>query len=256
MRRLGSFLIHLFNLQPLKQPRKSYWTRHLSESLKWEEIFNCRPKHVIMSLGPFPLTLRAFTQCDNCKNVENSEDWIIKDIYSYCFIIMWSIPIWTSKSFLGSFQNKKHFQNLIQWRQWSCSLSTDFLWYLPAYTCNSRCSMTLVLRRLILKNLNSACRYNFLLLLLIRKRLITEHHTVRVGFPKKWKNCPLLTNPLGPSDEPLMHEINFTLGPIQKSLYLLLLYRFIFAQNRPKSDISIYIYTIHYIKSFCNGIGG
>ena len=107
--------------------------------------------------------------------------------------------------------------------------------------------MTLVLRRLILKNLNSARRYNFLLLLLIRKRLITEHHTVRVGFPKKWKNCPLLTNPLGPSDEPLMHEINFTLGPIQKSLYLLLLYQFTFGQNRPKSDISGALGPMHYI---------
>ena len=39
-------------------------------------------------------------------------------------------------------------------------------------------------------------------------------------------------------NEPLMRETNFTLGPIQKSLYLLLLYQFTFAQNRPKSDIS------------------
>ena len=52
-----------------------------------------------------------------------------------------------------------------------------------------------------------------------------------------------------------MHETNFTLGPIQKSLYLLLLYQFTFAQNRPKSDITGPD-TLHYIKSFCNGIGG
>ena len=64
-------------------------------------------------------------------------------------------------------------------------------------------------------------------------------------------------------NEPLMRETNSTLGPIQKTLYLLLLYQFIFAQNRPKSDISealgpIHImYNVkHYIKSVCNGIGG
>ena len=44
-----------------------------------------------------------------------------------------------------------------------------------------------------------------------------------------------------------MRETNFTLGPIQKSLYLLLLYQFTFAQNRPKSDISGALGPIHYI---------
>ena len=41
-----------------------------------------------------------------------------------------------------------------------------------------------------------------------------------------------------------MCEINFTLGPIQKSLYLLLLYQFTFAQNRPKSDISLLTFVL------------
>ena len=44
-----------------------------------------------------------------------------------------------------------------------------------------------------------------------------------------------------------MCETNFTLGPIQKSLYLLLLYQFTFAQNRPKSDISGALGPMHYI---------
>ena len=44
-----------------------------------------------------------------------------------------------------------------------------------------------------------------------------------------------------------MRETNFTLGPIQKSLYLLLLYQFTFAQNRPKSDISGALRPLHYI---------
>ena len=58
-------------------------------------------------------------------------------------------------------------------------------------------------------------------------------------------------------NEPLMRETNFTLDPIQKSLYLLLLHISVsFAQNRPKPDISTGINTLHYIKSFCNGIGG
>ena len=59
-------------------------------------------------------------------------------------------------------------------------------------------------------------------------------------------------------NEPLMRETNFTLGPIKKYLYLLLLYQFTFAQNRPKSDMSGALGPIHYItlKSFCNGIGG
>ena len=48
-------------------------------------------------------------------------------------------------------------------------------------------------------------------------------------------------------NEPLMRETNFTLGPIQKSLYLLLLYQFTFPQNRPKSDISGALGIIHYI---------
>ena len=47
---------------------------------------------------------------------------------------------------------------------------------------------------------------------------------------------------------PLMRETNFTLY-----LYLLLLYQFTFAQNRPKSDISMALGPIHYITSFCNG---
>ena len=44
-----------------------------------------------------------------------------------------------------------------------------------------------------------------------------------------------------------MRETNFTLGPIQKKLYLLLLYQFTFDQNRPKSDISGALGPIHYI---------
>ena len=44
-----------------------------------------------------------------------------------------------------------------------------------------------------------------------------------------------------------MRETNFTLGPIQKSLYLLLLYQFTFAHNRPESDISGELGPIHYI---------
>ena len=44
-----------------------------------------------------------------------------------------------------------------------------------------------------------------------------------------------------------MHETNFTLSPIKKYFYLLLLYQFTFAQNRPKSDISGALGTIHYI---------
>ena len=87
---------------------------------------------------------------------------------------------------------------------------------------------------------------------------------------KDRKKCGLLPNPprthppvwyilrekiIFSENEPLMSETNFTLGPIYKSLYLLLLYQFTFAQNRPKSDISG-ANTLHYIKSFCNGIGG
>ena len=55
-----------------------------------------------------------------------------------------------------------------------------------------------------------------------------------------------------------MRETNFTLGPIQKSLYLLLLHQFTFAHNRPKSDISGAQGPIHYItlKAFGIGIGG
>ena len=54
-----------------------------------------------------------------------------------------------------------------------------------------------------------------------------------------------------------MRETNFTLGPIQKSLYLLLLYQFTFAQNRPKSDISGALGPIHYItlKAFAMASG-
>ena len=54
-----------------------------------------------------------------------------------------------------------------------------------------------------------------------------------------------------------MRETNFTLGPIQKSLYLLLLYQFTFAQNRPKSDISGALGPIHYItlKTFAMALG-
>ena len=54
-----------------------------------------------------------------------------------------------------------------------------------------------------------------------------------------------------------MRETNFTLGPIQKSLYLLLLYQFTFAQNRPKSDISGALGPIHYntLKAFALGDG-
>ena len=51
--------------------------------------------------------------------------------------------------------------------------------------------------------------------------------------------------------------LHFTLGSIQKSLYLLLLYQFTFAQNRPKSDISGALGPIHYItlKAFAMALG-
>ena len=51
---------------------------------------------------------------------------------------------------------------------------------------------------------------------------------------------------------PLMRETNFTLY-----LYLLLLYQFTFAQNRPKSDISMALGPIHYIvlKAFAIALG-
>ena len=54
-------------------------------------------------------------------------------------------------------------------------------------------------------------------------------------------------------NEPLMRE---TLGPISKSLYLVLLYQFTFAQNRPKFDISGALGLKHYIQRFRNDIGG
>ena len=58
-------------------------------------------------------------------------------------------------------------------------------------------------------------------------------------------------------NEPLMRETNFTLDSIQKYLYLLLLYQFTFAQNRPKSDISGALGPIHYItlKAFAMVLG-
>ena len=58
-------------------------------------------------------------------------------------------------------------------------------------------------------------------------------------------------------NEPLMRETNFTLDSIQKYLYLLLLYQFTFAQNRPKSDISGALGSIHYItlKAFAVALG-
>ena len=54
-----------------------------------------------------------------------------------------------------------------------------------------------------------------------------------------------------------MRETNFTLGPIQKSLYLLLLHQFTFAHNRPTSDISGALGPIHYItlKAFAMALG-
>ena len=64
--------------------------------------------------------------------------------------------------------------------------------------------------------------------------------------------------PRTPSEnEPLMREKNFTLGPIQKSLYLLLFYQFTFAPNRPKSYISGALGPIHYItlKAFAMALG-
>ena len=72
-------------------------------------------------------------------------------------------------------------------------------------------------------------------------------------FPKK-KIDPLFF--LG-GNEPLMRETNFTLGPIQKSLYLPLLYQFTIDQNRPKSDISGALGPIHYItfKAFAMALG-
>ena len=58
-------------------------------------------------------------------------------------------------------------------------------------------------------------------------------------------------------NELLMHETNFTLGPIQKSLYLLAVISDSFAQNRPKSDISGGLGPIHYIvsKAFAMALG-
>ena len=44
-----------------------------------------------------------------------------------------------------------------------------------------------------------------------------------------------------------MRETNLTLGPIQDSLYLLLIYQFTFAPNRQKSDISEALGPLHYI---------
>ena len=54
-----------------------------------------------------------------------------------------------------------------------------------------------------------------------------------------------------------MRETNFTLGPIQKSLYLLLLYQFTFGPNRQKSDISEALGPLHYItlKAFAMASG-
>ena len=61
----------------------------------------------------------------------------------------------------------------------------------------------------------------------------------------------------GGGNEPLTRERNLTLGPIQKSLNLLLLYQFTFAQNRPKSDVSGALGPIHYItlKAFAMASG-
>ena len=58
-------------------------------------------------------------------------------------------------------------------------------------------------------------------------------------------------------NEPLVRETNFTLGPIQKPLYLLLLYQFTFAHYRPKSEISGALGPIHYItlKAFAMALG-
>ena len=58
-------------------------------------------------------------------------------------------------------------------------------------------------------------------------------------------------------NEPLVRETNFTHGPIQKPLYLFLLYQFTFAQNEPKSDISEALGPIHYItlKAFAMALG-
>ena len=58
-------------------------------------------------------------------------------------------------------------------------------------------------------------------------------------------------------NEPLVRETNFTLGPIQKPLYLLLLYQFTFAHYRPKSDISGALGPIHNItlKAFAMALG-
>ena len=55
----------------------------------------------------------------------------------------------------------------------------------------------------------------------------------------------------------MVRETNFTLGPIQKPLYLLLLYQFTFAHYRPKSDISGALGPVHYItlKAFAWGMG-
>ena len=93
------------------------------------------------------------------------------------------------------------------------------------------------------------------------------------GSEKIRKNCALLTNPPRTppplpfsekaftsnffENEPLVHETNFTIGPIQKPLYLLLLYQFTFAHYRPKSDISVALGPIHYItlKAFAMALG-
>ena len=66
-------------------------------------------------------------------------------------------------------------------------------------------------------------------------------------FPRKKLTSNFFEN------ETSMRETNFTLGPIQKSLYLILLYQFTFAHNRPKTDIS----GAHYItfKAFAMALG-
>ena len=58
-------------------------------------------------------------------------------------------------------------------------------------------------------------------------------------------------------NEPLVRETNLTLGPIQKPLYLLLLYQFTFAHYRPKSEISRALGPIRYItlKAFAMALG-
>ena len=78
---------------------------------------------------------------------------------------------------------------------------------------------------------------------------------IREGVRKKTrKKCGLLPNAT-PTPSPQVKS--FLQEKIVKSLYLVLLYQFIFAHNRPKSDIGRALGPIHYItlKAFAMALG-